>query len=76
MAGQALDKVRKDLTWQGADLRGGLWALGGNAWSRIGEQQQRRDQLMATYPALGRAVVLRELVQDSLSSSERARLEE
>lgn len=27
MAGQALNKVRKDLTRQGADLRGGLWAL-------------------------------------------------
>jgi transposase len=27
MAGQALDKVRKDLARQGADLRGGLWGL-------------------------------------------------
>lgn len=31
---------------------------------------------MATYPALGRVVVLRELVQDALSSSEQAQLEE
>lgn len=75
MAGQALDKVRKDLARQGADLRGGLWALRGNAWTRNGEQQQRRAQLMAAYPALGRAVVLRELLQDALASGERAQLE-
>jgi transposase len=42
MAGQALDKVRKDLARQGADLRGGLWALRGNAWTRNSEQQERR----------------------------------
>lgn len=30
---------------------------------------------MATYPALGRAVVLRELLQDALASGERAQLE-
>jgi transposase len=58
MAGQALDKVRKDLARQGADLRGGLWALRGNVWTRKGKQQQRRIQLMAAYPALGRAVFL------------------
>jgi transposase len=29
MAGQALDKVRKDLARKGGDLRGGLWALRG-----------------------------------------------
>jgi len=74
MASQALDKVRKDLARQGANLRGGLWALRGNAWTRNGEQQQRRAQLMAAYPALGRAVVLRELLQDALASGERAQL--
>ena len=46
MAGQALDKVRKDLARQGADLRGGLWALRGNAWTRNSEQQRRRSQLI------------------------------
>jgi len=72
MAGQALDKVRKDLVRQGADLRGGLWASRDNAWTRNGEQQQRRAQLMAAYPALGRAVALREYLQDALASGERA----
>lgn len=31
MAGQTLDKVRKDPARQGADQRGGLWALRDNA---------------------------------------------
>ena len=75
MAGQALDKVRKDLARQGADLRGGLWALRGNAWTRNNEQQERRSQLMVAYPALGRAVALRELLQDALAGSDRAQLE-
>ena len=75
MAGQALDKVRKDLARQGADLRGGLWALRGNAWTRNSEQQERRSQLMAAYPALGRAVALREFLQDALAGSDRSQLE-
>ncbi len=75
MAGQTLDKVRKDLARQGADLRGGLWALRSNARTRNGEQQQRRAQLMAAYPEPERAVVLRELLQDDLGTRERAQLE-
>ena len=75
MAGQALDKVRKDLARKGGDLRGGLWALRGNAWTRNSEQQERRSQLMAAYPALGRAVALHELLQDALAGSDRSQLE-
>ena len=75
IAGQTLVKVRKDLARQDADLRDGLWASRGNAWTRNGEQQQRHAPLMATYPALGSAVVLRELLQDTLANSERAQLE-
>ena len=75
MAGQALDKVRKDLARQGADLRGGLWALRGNAWTRNSEQQERRSQLMAAYSALGRAVALREFLQDALAGIDRSQLE-
>jgi len=75
MAGQALDKVRKDVARKGGDLRGGLWALRGNAWTRNSEQQERRSQLMAAYPALGRAVALREFLQDALAGSDRSQLE-
>ena len=75
MAGQALDKVRKDLARKGGDLRGGLWALRGNAGTRNSEQKERRSQLMAAYPALGRAVALREFLQDALAGSDRSQLE-
>ncbi len=74
MAGQALDKVRKDLARQGAASRGGLWALRGSTWTRNREQRQRRARLMAAYPALGSAVVLGELLQDALARGERAPL--
>jgi transposase len=38
MAGEALDKVRKQLTREGADLKGSLWAIRGNEWTRSEEQ--------------------------------------
>ena len=75
MAGRALDNVRKELARKGADLRGGLWALRGNVWTRNEEQQRRRAELMAAYPALGRAVILRELLQDALASNDREQLQ-
>jgi transposase len=67
MAGQALDEVRKSLRRAGADLAGGLWALRGNAWTRSEEQQQMREALCRQYPKLGRAMMLREMLQDALA---------
>ena len=40
MAGQALDEVRKELAREGVDLKGSLWALRGNEWTRSEEQRQ------------------------------------
>jgi transposase len=56
MAGQALDKVRKELARQGADLKGSLWALRGNEWTHSQEQCQQRSALCNRYPKLGRSV--------------------
>jgi len=67
MAGQALDEVRKDLQHQGADLTGGLWALRGNSWTRSEEQLAQRHQFCRQYPKLGRAMMLRETLQDILA---------
>lgn len=64
MAGKALDEVRKELRREGADLHDGLWALRGNEWTRSKEQLERRRALCRTYPKLGRAMMLRELLQD------------
>jgi transposase len=70
LAGEALDKVRKDLRKQGSDLRGSLWALRGNEWTRSEEQLQIRKNLARTYPKLGRALALREALQNVLADKD------
>ena len=70
LAGEALDEVRKSLRKQGADMLGALWALRGNAWSRSQEQQLRRKQLCKNYPKLGRAMALRDALQDVLAGED------
>ena len=70
MAGRALDEVRKELRRQGADLHQGLWALRGNAWTRSEEQLARREALCREYPKLGRAMMLRESLQDVLAQQD------
>lgn len=74
LAGEALDTVRKSLRKQGADLRGGLWALRGNEWTRSEEQLQIRKNLAHTYPKLGRALALREALQNVLAGKDLASL--
>lgn len=74
MAGKALDEVRKQLRSQGADLAGGLWALRGNSWTRSQEQTALRQQLCQQYPKLGRAMMLRETLQDILAGEDPASL--
>ncbi len=70
LAGEALESVRKSLRKQGADLRGGLWALRGNEWTRSEEQLQIRKDLARTYPKLGRALALREALQNVLADKD------
>jgi transposase len=70
LAGEALDRVRKELRREGADLRGSLWAIRGNEWSRSQEQLAQRRQVAASYPALGRAMALRDSLQDVLKDSD------
>lgn len=66
MAGKALDEVRKEVRREGADLAGGLWALRGNEWTRSAQQSALRAALCKEYPKLGRALMLRETLQDVL----------
>lgn len=70
MAGKALDAVRKSLRKAGFDLSKGLWALRGNEWTRTEEQLARRKELSAQYPKLGRALMLRDLLQDVLENED------
>jgi transposase len=65
LAGEAVDAVRKGLRAQGADLKGAMWALRGN-WENL-EQEQRelRLELCTRHKALGRALALRENLQET-----------
>lgn len=74
MAGNALDEVRKALAAAGADLKGSIWAIRGNAWTRTQEQLQARHQFVRNYPVLGRAISLRECLQDMLAENQEAGL--
>jgi transposase len=66
MAGKAVDDVRKEVRRGGAELQDGLWALRGNENTRTPDQLQRRRELCRQYPKLGRALGLRETLQDIL----------
>ncbi len=70
LAGEALDRVRKDLRREGAELQGSLWAMRGNAWTRNKEKLEQRRQLARTYPALRRAMALRDCWGDVLKDGD------
>lgn len=70
LAGEALDSVRKELAAAGADLKGGIWALRGNEWTRTEEQLRTRERIMRDYPIIGRALGLRDCLQDMLHLGE------
>jgi len=70
MAGRALDKVRKSLKREGVDLHKGLWALRGNSWTQSEERLARRQTLCNKHPKLGRAMMLRESLQDILADED------
>ncbi len=64
MAGEAVDKVRRQLQNEGADLKGSLWALRGNEWNLREDQKIKREELARRYKQLGRALALRSALQD------------
>jgi len=70
MAGKAVDEVRKSLQREGADLKGAMWAVRGNQWSQSEERMAEREAYCRQYPRLGRAVMLREALQDVLKEED------
>lgn len=68
LAGNALDEVRRRLQSECSGLKGARWAILGNEWNRSEEQQAMRRSFSAQYPKLGRAMGLREALQDVLST--------
>src|SRR5260370_28514846 len=71
LAGQALDEVRRELQREGADLKGALWSLRGNAWNLSQERQEQRKNLSRQYTKLGRAMSLGETLQDIYANPQR-----
>lgn len=67
LAGKAMDEVRKGLHREGLLPFGQLWALRGNEWNLKDELAQRRSELCRSYPKLGRAMMLKETLQDILA---------
>jgi transposase len=76
LAGQALDAVRRQLQRQGAELKGSLWSLRGNAWNLSAERQSQRRNLCSRYTRLGRAMTLRETLQAIYANTDRQAAEE
>ena len=75
MAGKMLDLVRKELLRQGFDLKGSMWSIRGNAWTRSAEQLEKRKSLCSSYPVLARALLLRDLLQDFLGQGDEGLLD-
>lgn len=65
LAGDAIDGVRRELRAQGADVKGAMWALRGNWENLKQDQRELRLALCARHKALGRALALRESLQET-----------
>ena len=66
LAGVALDEVRRSLHARTPWLKGSRWSILGNEWTRSEAQQIHRRELREKYPKIGRALGLRESLQDAL----------
>jgi transposase len=64
MAGEAVELIRRQLQHEGVQLKGSLWALRGNEWNLKPEQLEVRRTLAQRYKRLGRALALRDALQD------------
>ena len=66
LAGNALDEVRRKVQGECSDLKGARWAILGNESNKSDEELELRRVIASAYPKLGRAMGLRELLQDVL----------
>ena len=71
LAGKALEEVRLQLQREGAQLKGAMWSLRGNAWHLSPERQAHRQDLCRQDTQLGRAMSLREALQAIFANSDR-----
>jgi transposase len=69
LAGRAVDEVRKEIKRAGNEMdEGAMWALRGNQWNQSEDQKKVRRAVCDQYPKLGRALGLRESLQDLLKA--------
>lgn len=68
LAGKALEEVRKGLRRDGLFPFGQLWALRGNEWNLTPDLQEQRRHLCRICPKLGRAMMLKDILQDILAT--------
>ncbi len=72
LAGEAFDKVRKEVSREAGGLgRGGMWALRGNAERLSEEMRAIRERLVKEHSKLGRAMNLREFLRDLWNYADR-----
>ena len=65
LAGEAVDRVRKQLRSRGEDLKGAMWALRGNEENLSEDHLKLRRKLCAKHRELGRALALKESLQET-----------
>jgi len=66
LAGNALDEVRRKVQAECSELKGARWAILGNECNKTDDELDLRRAIASAYPKLGRAMGLRELLQDVL----------
>lgn len=73
LCGEACDRVRKDIAAATGGLeRGGMWALRGNEERLSSSALCLRQELMRKHKEIGRAMTLREFLQDTWKYAHRA----
>ncbi len=70
LAGKALDDVRRQVFAFGFQVKGSLWALRGNEWNRTTRQQELRQTIATLFPKIGRALLLRQALQEVLDGTD------
>jgi transposase len=78
LCGEACDRVRKEIAQrEGVNLpRAAMWSLRGNAGRLSTEARETREALIRQYAEIGRALALREYLQDTWKYASRAMAEE
>ena len=77
LAGEALDKVRKEVSQEVGGLeKGAMWSLRGNVGRLSTESRKQRERLCRDYTKLGRGMAIKEFLADTWKYTDRELAEE